>query len=150
MSIQKIADSLPYVFHGETLRGFDGGTRVPLPPSKHWVPKRGVAHFEGIESKPKRCQFRRLWTAFHTFSMEKHYEALMVEAGPYFHHQSIGYQGAVSHILKGWRRSPHSVNSAIAAAVSTYKRRLTHLIREFATNGFCVCLFHLSFLRQAQ
>ena len=100
-------DSLPYVFHGETLRGFDGGSRALLPPSKHWVPGSCVTHFEGMASKPKRCQFRRLWTAFHTFSMEKHYEALMVEAGPYFHHQSIGYQGAVSHILKGWRRSPN-------------------------------------------
>ena len=111
VSIQKIMDSLPYVFHGETLRGFDGGSRALLPPSKHWVPGSCVTHFEGMASKPKRCQFRRLWTAFHTFSMEKHYEALMVEAGPYFHHQSIGYQGAVSHILKGWRRSPNGVNS---------------------------------------
>ena len=111
VSIQKIMDSLPYVFHGETLRGFDGGSRVLLPPSKHWVPGSCVTHFEGTESKPKPCQFRRLWTAFHTFSMEKHYEVLMVEAGSYFHHQSIGYQGAVSHILKGPSRSPNRVNS---------------------------------------
>ena len=80
---QKTADSPPFVSHGETLRGFDGGSRVLLPPSKHWVPGSCVTHFEGMASKPTPCQFRRLWTAFHTFSMEKHYEALMVEAGPH-------------------------------------------------------------------
>ena len=57
VSIQKIMDSLPYVFHGETLRGFDGGSRALLPPSKHWVPGSCVTHFEGMASKPTFCQF---------------------------------------------------------------------------------------------
>ena len=101
-----------------------------LPPSK--LGTREQRHvFEGIESKPKPCQFKWLRTAFHSFSMEKHYKGL-----------DGGSRTPTCTIKAGYNREQRRVFEGIES-----KFKLRH--REFATNGSCVCLFHLWFQLQA-
>ena len=69
--------------------------------------------FEGMESKFKPCQFRRLRTAFHSFSMEKHYEGLDGGSRTTACPASTINTGTESNAmcLKGTSRSSNRVNS---------------------------------------
>ena len=83
----------------------EAGQAVSCFHNQYWY--REQRHvFEGNESKLKPCQFKWLRTAFHSFSMEKHYEGLDGRSRTPASTIKTGYHREPRHVIEGTESKP--------------------------------------------